>query len=80
MVGSLLGWYLHLGSGICGVLIRELEYRDVHLQLRDRKSTSKDVDLISDLEFFDALTDNYQREKDEGPPMSYKDRVMAKIF
>ncbi|WWC63552.1 uncharacterized protein I303_106156 [Kwoniella dejecticola CBS 10117] len=41
---------------------------------------SKDVDLQSDLEFFQALDDHYQRQKDENPPTGVKDKVMAKLF
>ncbi|WVQ65195.1 uncharacterized protein L199_003368 [Kwoniella botswanensis] len=41
---------------------------------------SKDVDLVSDLEFFDALTNYYQQVKDDNPPTSVKDKILAKIF
>ncbi|WRT65955.1 uncharacterized protein IL334_002906 [Kwoniella shivajii] len=41
---------------------------------------SKDVDLVTDLEFFDALNDYYQNQKDENPPTSVKDKILAKVF
>ncbi|KAJ0424043.1 amino acid permease/ SLC12A domain-containing protein [Aspergillus carlsbadensis] len=40
---------------------------------------SKDVDLVSDLEFFDALTEHYRHER-EAAPVTVKDKIMAKIF
>ncbi|ORY25456.1 putative amino acid transporter [Naematelia encephala] len=41
---------------------------------------SKDVDLVTDLDFFDALNNHYQQEKDESPPTTIKDKLMAKLF
>ena len=41
---------------------------------------SKEVDLFTDLDFFEALTDHYQQRKDEAPPPNLKDKIMAKIF
>ncbi|KAL4969641.1 amino acid permease/ SLC12A domain-containing protein [Aspergillus stella-maris] len=40
---------------------------------------SKDVDLASNLEFFDALAEHYRHER-EAKPMTVKDKIMAKIF
>ncbi|KAL2860296.1 amino acid permease/ SLC12A domain-containing protein [Aspergillus pseudodeflectus] len=40
---------------------------------------SKDVDLVSDLEFFDTLTEHYRHER-EAAPVTVKDKIMAKIF
>lgn len=40
---------------------------------------SKDVDLVSDLEFFDALTEHYKRER-EAEPVTIKEKILAKIF
>ncbi|KAL4928486.1 amino acid permease/ SLC12A domain-containing protein [Aspergillus undulatus] len=40
---------------------------------------SKDVDLISGLDFFDALTGHYRLER-EAKPVTVKDRIIAKIF
>ncbi|ODN75770.1 hypothetical protein L202_05779 [Cryptococcus amylolentus CBS 6039] len=39
-----------------------------------------DVDLETDLDFFDALTDYYQQQKDEGPPATLRDKILEKIF
>ncbi|KIR57657.1 hypothetical protein I312_106766 [Cryptococcus bacillisporus CA1280] len=41
---------------------------------------SKDVDLYSDLDFFDALDQHYQQKKDDLPPATVKDKIMAKLF
>ncbi|EAL20972.1 hypothetical protein CNBD5730 [Cryptococcus deneoformans B-3501A] len=41
---------------------------------------SKDVDLHSDLDFFDALNQYYQQKKDDSPPATVKDKIMAKLF
>ncbi|WWC68368.1 uncharacterized protein I206_102293 [Kwoniella pini CBS 10737] len=41
---------------------------------------SKDVDLHSDLEFFDALNDHYQQVKDDNPPSNIKEKILAKVF
>ncbi|ODO01826.1 amino acid transporter [Cryptococcus wingfieldii CBS 7118] len=38
------------------------------------------VDLETDLDLFDALTDYYQQQKDEGPPATLKDRILEKLF
>ncbi|KAL2868401.1 amino acid permease/ SLC12A domain-containing protein [Aspergillus lucknowensis] len=40
---------------------------------------SEDVDLVSGLEFFDALTEHYRQER-ETAPVTMKDKIMAKIF
>ncbi|CAP85750.1 Pc20g04210 [Penicillium rubens Wisconsin 54-1255] len=40
---------------------------------------SKDVDLFSGLDFFDALTEHYRQER-EAAPVTVKDKIMAKIF
>ncbi|KAL4884582.1 amino acid permease/ SLC12A domain-containing protein [Aspergillus karnatakaensis] len=40
---------------------------------------SKDVDLVSGVDFFDALTEHYRRER-EAAPVTVKDKIMAKIF
>ncbi|KAF4962611.1 hypothetical protein FSARC_9389 [Fusarium sarcochroum] len=40
---------------------------------------SKEVDLSSGLEFFDALTEHYRRER-EGVPVTRKDKIWAKLF
>ncbi|KAJ4245020.1 hypothetical protein NW762_014227 [Fusarium torreyae] len=40
---------------------------------------SKEVDLSSGLEFFDALTEHYRRERD-GVPVTRKDKIWAKLF
>lgn len=37
------------------------------------------MDLVSGLEFFDALTEHYQQERDAAP-LTVKDRIMAKVF
>ncbi|KAK8845633.1 hypothetical protein IAR55_006349 [Kwoniella newhampshirensis] len=41
---------------------------------------SKDVDLTTDLDFFDALNDYYQQEKEDNQPKNVKDKIMAKLF
>lgn len=41
---------------------------------------SKEVDLLTDLDFFEALTEHYQNEKDGNPPTNTKDKILAKIF
>jgi amino acid transporter len=41
---------------------------------------SKEVDLFTDLDFFEALDDHYQRVKDENPPATVKDKIIAKMF
>ncbi|KAK5027183.1 hypothetical protein LTR13_009578 [Exophiala sideris] len=38
-----------------------------------------DIDLTSGLQFFDALTEYYRHQRDEAP-VTYKDKIMAKIF
>lgn len=38
------------------------------------------MDLYSDLDFFDALDQHYQQEKDDLPPATVKDKIMAKLF
>ncbi|KAJ5248169.1 hypothetical protein N7524_012129 [Penicillium chrysogenum] len=40
---------------------------------------SKDVDLFSGLDFFDALTEHYRQER-EAVPVTVKDKIMAKVF
>jgi amino acid transporter len=40
---------------------------------------AKDVDLMTDLDFFEALDEHYQQEK-EAAPSNVKDKIMAKIF
>jgi hypothetical protein len=40
---------------------------------------AKDVDLYTDLDFFDALDDHYEREK-EGRPIGVKEKILAKVF
>ncbi|RSL50948.1 hypothetical protein CEP53_008612 [Fusarium sp. AF-6] len=40
---------------------------------------SKDVDLTSGLDFFDALTEHYRKER-EGVPATRKDKIWAKLF
>ncbi|RSM09165.1 hypothetical protein CEP52_004263 [Fusarium oligoseptatum] len=40
---------------------------------------SKDVDLTSGLDFFDALTEHYRKER-EGVPVTRKDKIWAKLF
>lgn len=40
---------------------------------------SQTVDLHTDLEFFDALDQYYQRKKDEAP-VTVKDKILAKVF
>jgi hypothetical protein len=40
---------------------------------------SKDVDLYTGLDFFDALDEHYEREK-EGKPVNVKDKILAKVF
>lgn len=40
---------------------------------------STEVDLTSGLEFFDALTEHYRRER-EGQPQTAKDKVWAKLW
>ncbi|WWD22589.1 hypothetical protein CI109_107082 [Kwoniella shandongensis] len=41
---------------------------------------SKDVDLTSDLDFFENLTNYYSQKKEENPPNTVKDKIMAKLF
>ncbi|KAL2813927.1 amino acid permease/ SLC12A domain-containing protein [Aspergillus cavernicola] len=41
---------------------------------------SEDVDLVSGLAFFDALTEHYRAERDAAPPVTVKDKIMARIF
>ncbi|RMJ18276.1 hypothetical protein CDV36_002040 [Fusarium kuroshium] len=40
---------------------------------------SEDVDLVSGLQFFDALTEHYRQER-EGAPVTVKDKLLAKLF
>jgi amino acid transporter len=40
---------------------------------------SDQVDLHSDLEFFEALSEYYQRQRDE-EPVTVKDKIMARLF
>jgi len=40
---------------------------------------SKDVDLHTDLDFFNALDDHYTNEA-EGAPSGLKEKIMAKLF
>lgn len=40
---------------------------------------SENVDLVSGLQFFDALTEHYRIERDVAP-VTTKDRILAKIF
>ncbi|KAL5334342.1 amino acid permease/ SLC12A domain-containing protein [Aspergillus crustosus] len=40
---------------------------------------SEDVDLVSGLDFFDALTEHYRVER-EAAPVTVKDKIMAKVF
>ena len=40
---------------------------------------SGEVDLTSDLELFDALTEHYARER-EAAPYSMKDKILANAF
>ncbi|KAJ6178777.1 hypothetical protein N7519_009238 [Penicillium mononematosum] len=40
---------------------------------------SKDIDLVSGLDFFDALTEHYRQER-EAAPVTVKDKIMAKVF
>lgn len=40
---------------------------------------SKDVDLASDLHFFDALTEHYRYES-EAAPATVKDKILANFF
>ncbi|KAJ5584726.1 uncharacterized protein N7459_004526 [Penicillium hispanicum] len=46
---------------------------------RTKFHRSKDIDLISGLEFFDALTDHYRSEQ-EALPVTLKDKIVAKLF
>ncbi|WVQ76327.1 hypothetical protein IAR50_005992 [Cryptococcus sp. DSM 104548] len=41
---------------------------------------SKDVDLETDLDFFEALDNYYQSHQGCDVPLTYKDKVMAKLF
>ncbi|WWC88150.1 uncharacterized protein L201_003055 [Kwoniella dendrophila CBS 6074] len=40
---------------------------------------AKEVDLVTDIEFFDALDAYYQQKKDE-QPVTIKDKILAKVF
>jgi len=40
---------------------------------------SKDVDLHTDLDFFDALDAHYEKEIENGPH-GVKEKIMAKLF
>ena len=40
---------------------------------------SVDVDLSTDLDFFEALNDHYRTEE-EATPKTLPDRIMAKVF
>ncbi|KAJ4167510.1 hypothetical protein NW754_011327 [Fusarium falciforme] len=40
---------------------------------------SEDVDLVSGLQFFNALTEHYRQER-EGAPATVKDKLLAKLF
>ncbi|KAK7407832.1 hypothetical protein QQX98_010003 [Neonectria punicea] len=40
---------------------------------------SEDVDLVSGLQFFDALTEHYRQER-EAAPVTVKDKILAKVF
>ncbi|EWY95049.1 hypothetical protein FOYG_04174 [Fusarium oxysporum NRRL 32931] len=46
---------------------------------RTRFHRSKEIDLHSGLDFFEALSDHYRRER-EGAPQNLKDKVLAKLF
>ncbi|EGU76456.1 hypothetical protein FOPG_11227 [Fusarium oxysporum f. sp. conglutinans race 2 54008] len=46
---------------------------------RTRFHRSKEIDLHSGLDFFEALSDHYRRER-EGVPQNLKDKVLAKLF
>jgi amino acid transporter len=46
---------------------------------RTRFHRSKEIDLHSGLDFFEALTEHYRRER-EDMPQSFKDKVLAKLF
>ncbi|WVQ79668.1 hypothetical protein IAT38_001768 [Cryptococcus sp. DSM 104549] len=41
---------------------------------------AKDIDLTTDVEFFEALNQHYQQQTDEAPPATLKDKIVAKIF
>ncbi|CAI6095196.1 unnamed protein product [Clonostachys chloroleuca] len=46
---------------------------------RTRFHRSKEIDLHSGLDFFEALTEHYRREREDAP-QSFKDKVLAKLF
>ncbi|KAG5795449.1 hypothetical protein H9Q69_005498 [Fusarium xylarioides] len=46
---------------------------------RTRFHRSKEIDLHSGLDFFEALSEHYRRER-EGAPQNLKDKVLAKLF
>ncbi|KXT00197.1 hypothetical protein AC578_7024 [Pseudocercospora eumusae] len=46
---------------------------------RTKVHRAKDIDLASDLDFFETLTEHYRHLR-EDVPMGYKDKIMAKIF
>ncbi|WVQ79666.1 hypothetical protein IAT38_001766 [Cryptococcus sp. DSM 104549] len=50
------------------------------IYLRTPFHRAKDIDLTTDVDFFDALDEHYQNVKDEAPPANFTGRVMAKIF
>ncbi|OCF41832.1 amino acid transporter [Kwoniella heveanensis CBS 569] len=47
---------------------------------RTRFWRAKEIDLQTDLTFFEALNDHYQNKKDEDGPANLKDKILAKIF
>lgn len=46
---------------------------------RTRFYRAKEVDLVSGLEFFEALSEHYDQER-EGRPVTRKDKVWARLF
>ncbi|RJE18743.1 hypothetical protein PHISCL_08917 [Aspergillus sclerotialis] len=56
------------GIGICWKIIKRTPFHH-----------SKDVDLVSGLEFFSSLTEYYRNER-EAAPVTVKDKILAKIF
>lgn len=68
--------YLTVASQIALVVVIGLCWK---LIKRTTFHQSKDVDLVSDLQFIEALTEHYQHER-EVEPLTVKDKSIAKIF
>ncbi|KAK2805089.1 hypothetical protein FQN50_006334 [Emmonsiellopsis sp. PD_5] len=56
------------GIGIVWKIVKRTKFR-----------RSKDIDLVTGLQYFEALTEHYRREREEAP-VTVKDKIMAKLF